>query len=464
MFIQTAFFLLGSYYQKIKTKLQNLTTNNNFKLNLFEFFKSSFNYNRRIRLIEIDFDRPWWNVLLRQKTALILFGSGVLIQSLTATILPYLIINSLEEKNVISFTLIILAIIVWQILSHFLLYFEPLVTIQTMYSVEYSAHTSLLLTNQTIHTTRFLDNINSKISHGSKAFDTFFSFFAFDVLSLVGAVIGLVFWLNRLSTSWALQSLFFVLAILSLNIVVFRLRKVVFHKIRIEAEDKSKALSLESMSQISFIRAPFATIEQLKKVREGVWTARYILAMGWRTGAFVISATSIIFLLSFILLGVQMINSSLNSVTILGVLLVNLSVGARLGILGNKINRIFTCVADIQDLFDFIRSYKKQTFPVIPEQELGKKADPKKHFKKIIDQVLRGEEVILENFSEIQKTLFNPVSNSKTQSDSKPDLDKTLDAAPIKNKTVQQAQKPSFMTPLPLIEISKSKQNNYVWF
>ena len=91
----------------------------------------------------------------------------------------------------------------------------------------------------------------------------------------------------------------------------------------------------------------------------------------WQAGTYINATTRTLYILSSLIIGILVINQTISgeiSNTIALSIILTYSSGTQ-GVLyiGDKVKRLTTALSNVNDLFDFIRGFGKQTFPVLED-------------------------------------------------------------------------------------------------
>jgi hypothetical protein len=196
----------------------------------------------------------------------------------------------------------------------------------------------------------------------------------FQVLNNIGGIIGVVVAFASYNFLMSVYVFFYLSLIVFLTTAAFLLRSKMFRKLRIKTEDKAKAITLEVLQQAQYIRAIYASKEVFQKVTKLQFITTYVTAILWRIAGYIITICQIIFVLSMLHIGFLLMQTKDSQIVLLSLIVSYYQVGMSIQFIGNTVSQIFNRFEDISDLYEFIRNFGSQTFPVLEEdgQELIK--------------------------------------------------------------------------------------------
>jgi len=332
----------------------------------FNFFRKLFKYDQTMGFVVVDFNKPWWYLLWQQKVVVALNVLNVLIYSIIATLSPILLAQIFVSRNIWNLVMLIFGLILIRFVNFALFYFDPVLRLQSSKSIENSATNFFLTVDPINHSLRSTGQIVSKVGRGSNGFDTFLDILSFDLLNLFGMIIGVIIAFCQINTFYALLVAFLIGFVSFINWFLFMARTRLFRKHRILSDDASKAISLETLQQTQYIRAVFGTTEQSAKVQKSQFNAMVTAAVNWRMAGYIVSFSQVVFLLSLLLVCVLLIQlPGLDTTIALALILSYFQVGNRLNFVGQSFGRVVNSIDDIKDLFEFIRDFGKQSYPVL---------------------------------------------------------------------------------------------------
>lgn len=334
----------------------------------FELSSKTFRVNTDT-LWKIDFDKPWWYIFWQKKVYLLPAFIIEVLYSAIRVVFPLIISYSFENnlyQLLVWFIIfrILLGFVAWLVYKGWVIFIENLPV-----SLRYSANRFFLTTDPINHSTRNSGQIVSKISRAEGAsvqLVTDTSWDAIDlVVSLFATIVG--FYLVDFKIGSVLAIGFFSLILFS--VVDNNFRTSIYQVKRIPVEDGVKSIELENLQQSAYIRSLFATRSQLKKIKDRGLKLVNLNYSGWRSGGiFWQLITSFYYLIGLVLilfLVSQVESGEVTSIAAVALMSSFLLGTGRILQAGNIVQSLTRSIISIKDLFEFIKGYGKQTYPVL---------------------------------------------------------------------------------------------------
>jgi ABC-type multidrug transport system fused ATPase/permease subunit len=322
----------------------------------------------KIQFREIDFDKPWWQVYGWAKFKNIAILLTVIGESGFLTALPLILVQLLKTAEIQNYILILVLALSLAVLFLIGYYLSTVWECIVSNNIVHCANSYFLKVDPIYHTTKNSGQIISKIERATTAYLDFDIGLVFNILpNIIGILVGSIalFYYN-----WqvGIAGLFSSIVILAISVYLRVFNNIVFRKKVIEVEDKSKSLTVENLSQMIFIRSAFATLEQISLSSKLSKDSAAMRGTFWTTSAFtdmflffvqVCFALAITYYISNLIRfqGFDLINGVAALTTYLGGT-------SRVVGFGSNIKRLIEAEYKIRDLFLFIRTFGKQTFPV----------------------------------------------------------------------------------------------------
>ena len=297
-----------------------------------------------------------------------------MIKRAARTLTP-LIVGLIFEASYANQTLYLSAFIVGWCLLICLDYFSDFNFVQLVLSnqsIQYYANQLLLKIDPIFHTTRATGKIVAKID---RAQDSYRDIMEIGIHELLGTTIGVsTALITFIKFDWRLGLIAatLVIFILIIGIGSYILNNRAFIDHFIAADDRVKNVGIENLAQITLIRSTFAGNEANRKLRNvtqkcmfierASWSSFYLLNMLMRIIYF-----GMLFIISLYLF--KMVNHEIITPTLASFLLLSFFNGTYdITKVGRRIYWFVTHIDRVQDLFNFLTTFGKQTFPVLREQ------------------------------------------------------------------------------------------------
>ena len=236
-------------------------------------------------------------------------------------------------------------------------------------SVEFNANKFFLTVDPINHSTKSSGQIISKIHRGSGSLADISDILIFEMLSTATNLVVITITMFAFGWELGLVTLLFVIILTLFNVFAQIFRNKTFQPYKIKSQDKFKATSIETLLQAPFIRAIFASNEQNMKIRSSMVGFMVAAVNSWQAGTIINNISRTIYTLSLATIGAIIIFQAkegiLSPVLALSIILAYTNSTQSVLYIGDKVKRLTAGLANINDLFDFIRGFGKQTFPVL---------------------------------------------------------------------------------------------------
>ena len=222
----------------------------------------------------------------------------------------------------------------------------------------------------------------AKISRGSTSYEDILDIIGSELLGIIVSMVTITITMFAFSPQLGIVSLLFLSIIATFNVLAEIYRTIIFQPKRIIAEDMFKAVSVETLIQAPFIRAIFAANEQATKLKKMISNAMIKEGNSWQAGTYVSVCTRLSYIISIVTMGsvvlLQAKNGLFEPTLAVSIILAYVSGTQEILWIGDKAKRLTTALSNINDLFDFIRGFGKQTFPVLDEDKQWQSANTPK--------------------------------------------------------------------------------------
>lgn len=327
-----------------------------------------FKMHKHTNLISVDFEQPWWYLLKKQywAIAIVLLFEGLnnIFLAMPALILEYFLTNQASYFG--YFILLWCIMLVLELFSDF---FATRTMVQCLQSVYYAANRRLLEVDPIFHQSSTKGRVLAKIYRGAEAYQELFRAGVYELLSMVMGVTTVIISFLAIDYKLGLLALGLLALLCTFSVVLFLFTAHVFVPARIEADDRVKNMSTESLMQIGLIRSTFSTQQIDDKMQEINRKRLAIEGNAMRTYDIISSLTKVAYVVIFALIGFYIINliaaGSIAQSTGIALLITFFSGTYQLLQVARFIYSFKDQLVRVKDLFMFMRSYGEQTFPVV---------------------------------------------------------------------------------------------------
>ena len=345
-----------------------------FKERYYNFIYKYFNLEKDIKLLPVDFNKPWYQILLDQRWNLGLQIGIEFIQSafnsLTPIILGFAFFNN-QLEYLYYFAIGYIAI---EILMRFMIRHFSILILQSKNSVAFSAYQYFLIVDPIYHSTKSSGQIISKIQKTTSELEMFISGTVESVLPTIISFITVVVTIAAFDYKLGIVGISSFILITLTNGGLNFINAEIFKKKTIAAEDKAKADSVETLQQNALIRASFAANEQLGRVKKSTLSYMFLESVSRQTFGLTRTLTRIIYAISTLLIGLIIFdltsNGQINAGIGISLLLAYFNGAGPILRIGDVIRTIIQVVSRQEDLFEFIRQFGLQTYPVLEGDEI----------------------------------------------------------------------------------------------
>jgi ABC-type multidrug transport system fused ATPase/permease subunit len=326
-------------------------------------------FQNRIKIFDVDFEKPWWHIILRQRKVIIPLVLNEIFLVSFLTLIPLFLVQIIAFQRIDYF---IIFSIVWAIMNLipwivFWLTYAPMVS-QSTQSIYFSAVKYFLTVDPIFHTTRSSGQIIAKVTRGSEVFEDLVDRALFDLMKIFVGLITTIITFIFLEKSFAILASISYFIVGFFSIVLRNWATQITVPQMIQADDLKKEIGVESLSANNYIRSSFATPEQVLKIKSKSYKNGLVLSNMWMahlTGDMIVR---MMYIISFLLIGVFAFNKIQNGFDpiLASTIIVTYYFGSRdLWTFGRFLGKFLENVQKIEDLFSFIRGFGKQSYPVL---------------------------------------------------------------------------------------------------
>jgi hypothetical protein len=338
----------------------------------FDWMMRMFDYQSKMKIYPVNFNQPWWKIIWHQKKlfiALLVMQGGLSYYDSLAFLWLSVAIQGMNfGQIVVLFGVRILL----TLLFHVVFYYNAIFQLSTIHSVSYSATQFFLEVDPIYHSTRSSGKIISKTHQGSDSYESLLDVVTFELLGFVIQTAAVIVTMLQydIKIGLAVTISFALIGALSVSINLWNTS--VFKEKRISLEDKVTAVSVENLQQSGYIRSTFATEHQLTKFKGHINNLTSVEGTAWHADGTGHVLVNILYCLTQILLCYLIFNSiqsgQLSSLVGIGLITIYHQSFSNIRNLGNMTKRLTRSYTRIVDLYDYIRKFGKQTYPVLENE------------------------------------------------------------------------------------------------
>jgi len=327
---------------------------------------------RTLEFPEVDFEKPWWMAALKRWFTWIIILTGRIIPSVFITLIPLMVTYALKGGKPVYFGFIVLAWVLVESWRYVTVWIFDTEQARIVFGIHYSAYRFFLTVDPIYHAMRTSGKLFAKIERGAHAYEDLLMVFVYELLAIIVGIVTVIGSLFALNLTVGFISLAFLLSITAFNICAILFNALAFESRFIKADDEMKSISMESLVRIELVRSSFASEELNDSIRDRNRFAGAVLATHWISFGTAMLVTRIAYGVSVSVLGLyvlSLIKSGVISTTVgAGFLATYVHGSYRVMRIGNKSQKVMRCIIRIKDLFNFIRGFGQQTFPVLSDE------------------------------------------------------------------------------------------------
>jgi ABC-type multidrug transport system fused ATPase/permease subunit len=339
-----------------------------FQTRYYDFWTKWVRANKFLQPFDVDFKSPFWHYLDKTRLHIGMISIHLALTYLFNPLFLIFITKAILEHDIQFFILLSAIKVIQQVLvlpfGRSYVYLYDIVPC----SIQSTTQKFLIQVDPVYFTTKSSGEILAKIERTIGACHTYMSTI-FETLLPFLISTGVALWVIA-QIDWKLSLfvglIFGLLCFLNIKIIIFN-NKVFLPKIN-ELEEKEKQFLLENIQQNQYIRSTFATPEQLKETLETIKQVSFDTATKWRTWQYLIIVLET-FLIGLILLivGLQITIPSSELYLIVAVFTSLYNLYVKYSEIGLVADDFFKSIHNQQEFWQFMRTFGKQSFPVIEE-------------------------------------------------------------------------------------------------
>lgn len=338
----------------------------------YNFFTKLYQYERRIKLRAVDFERPWWLILWQQRLLFTFLLAAVASYSFYDSIMPLWIAKTIESGSIFDLGLVIFGRIILALVMIAFFSYNPIFQLGTVNSVLYAANEKTLETDPIAHSTKSSGVIISKINKGSAAYEDVLDVLTFEFFGMFVGIVTTISVLMSYNFKIGLVASVLIILMSVISVVTTIFNNQLLKPIRIAAEDKVSQTSVETLQQATYIRSVFGTKDQLKYLRTNI--SKYVGVEGtsWRVDSSAFVVILVVFFVSVFIIGAMIMTEikqgNISSVVGIGLITSYISSSNSIRSVGNQMKKLSSAHSRITDLFVFMQGFGDQSFPVLDKK------------------------------------------------------------------------------------------------
>ncbi len=347
--------------------------NPEFQEKIYNFFYNLFRFESSLKILPVDLDKPWYQIILDQKWIFLLEIISEAVQAVYGALTPLILGYTLFNQSLSTLFWFVFGYALLEIMNRFVLRFQTIMTYQTSNSIAFAAYSFFLTVDPIFHTNKSSGQIFGKIQSTTASISELLSQFVSGLVPLITGFVTVVIALGSYSWTLAVTSISFFVLITLTNGTFNLVNARTFKPRMIKQEDKTNGLLVENLFQNALIRSSFATPERLKRTKKllldnMVITATRDLSVGVGTTMTRILYIIGTFAIAFILLNLLK-KGELSTNLAVTLMITYINSSSPVMRFGQTIRQFVDKYVQATDLFTFIQKFGKQSFPVLEGEE-----------------------------------------------------------------------------------------------
>ncbi len=324
---------------------------------------------KRFPLLSIDFSRSWWAPLTDDWFKWLLTLSGRIALSAFVTSTPLLLTKVIQSKSyasVVLFAGLWVCAELWRYCS-FTLY--AIKQSQLIHGLQYSAFRFFLTVDPVYHVMSLSGKLFSKVERAARAYEGMLDEIMRDIVPIITGIITVIITFFSLDFKLGFLATLLLLIVVGSNIFLILFNGYVFEDKLIVIDDEVKEKSLETLTQVQLVRSTFATNQLDKKVEEKNKKSKNVFMMTWASFSVMILLSRAIYGTMVVILSLYFIymvkNGFVEILPAVGFMTTFIHGTHNSRRIGRRVQKVLQFVIRIRDLFDFVKKFGYQTFPVL---------------------------------------------------------------------------------------------------
>lgn len=350
-----------------------MNSEHEFKSRTYERLYRYFNLPPYLRLITINFARPWWLIIWQQRVLFAFVIANEILFQTWDSLVPIMIAYALEQQSIPLLIAIISGWSIIAIINYGASRVNTKFQTQAIHSIFYSAHRQLLQADPLQHSSKSTGAIIAKIERTSKAYEEILDILSFEVLPLVISCSTMVVVFLTLNVGLAIAASLGILLIGLWSTIGFIFAAQIATPVKIQREDAAKAVAVENLTQHNLIRSCFASVEADAKLKHLTQEAMYAEGTTWRIGHAVNMVSRVLYYIVFgcvtLYFILQIKQGALGVLVATSIIASFLRSTQEIVRIGRKFYSIAKQVQIINDLFTFMRGFAYSSYPVLAAHE-----------------------------------------------------------------------------------------------
>jgi ABC-type multidrug transport system fused ATPase/permease subunit len=340
-----------------------------FQTRYYDFWTKFVQSKKYVRNYPIDFDKPFWHYIFNFKFDIGCLFLHVLFTSLFNPILIIFVTKAIIDNDFTLFLIcasakVLQQIIVLPFIRSYVYFFD---NVENCFRI--SVQEFLLTTDPVNYSTKSTGEILAKIERTISAVRTFLGSIFPTILRLLTSILVAVGIIWQIDWKLGVVVGLFFATLCWANVKFAFFTNDIFTPITNKYNEEEKQYMVENITQNNYIRSTFATQEQIQGTNASIINFTIDNATKHRSWQWGMSALEIVLILGiFVILGFSFANYQSQTYLLVGVFTAMYNFYAKFYEIGEFAENFFKSIHNQQEFWQFMRSFGKQTFPVLDEK------------------------------------------------------------------------------------------------
>ncbi len=331
-----------------------------------------FNRLKNFTILPVDFTKPWWYLAWQQKWLFLVVLSITTLTQVIWSLVPFIAAKLFEAH---SFYWCILLFTAWFFIDWLCavtrMKFNTTFQLQCIHSIYQNAYVYLLTVDPHYHIHRSSGSVLAKIERAARGYEDFLDHITFEVTPLIMGLVTVIISLAYYSLLLASVMTCFIVSILAIGYYFAKYKCQLWENSFIASDDAFKSTAMENLTQIQLIRATFASNFRNNIVHIAITENMSTEASLWFSYSTLFTLLGSLYIVSLFVLAMLLIwymqATMMTAATALGLFLVYVQSSKEMVRFARVLRKITHSTTAIKDLFAFIPTFGKETFPVLGE-------------------------------------------------------------------------------------------------
>lgn len=328
---------------------------------------------KSLKLLPINFDQPWWQLLTMQKELIALIIAISISTQIFWTLSPLFLAWVYTSGSALACGGLLVAWLLVDCLDVYAKQLDIALQVRCIDSIYQGAHHYLLTVDPRYHVHRSSGTILGKIDRGARGYEEILENAMHDFLRLIVALITMNITLYNYSKALAISiSIVFIgMFFAGYHIAQYTTRKR--EQGFIKTDDAFRSAAVENMLQIHQIRASFASDYMSQKLTQKITDNMYVGIDLWFTYQLTKFALMVIYLSALFsvicVMAWQTAHGLISVASAVGLTVAYINSTKKIVDVMKPFRHFMRGWTSVHDLFEFIHTFGKETFPVLGNKD-----------------------------------------------------------------------------------------------